>query len=67
MYEQNSQMYLEALFSSSSFSDFLNKSEYFEQIAAYDQKNACPVQGNKKAGRGKQKHVWRRKRKSWMK
>ena len=28
MYEQNSQMYLEALFSSSSFSDFLNKSEY---------------------------------------
>ena len=38
MYEQNSQMYLEALFSSSSFSDFLNKSEYFEQIAAYDQK-----------------------------
>lgn len=38
MYEQNSQMYLEALFSSSSFADFLNKSEYFEQIAAYDQK-----------------------------
>lgn len=38
MYEQNSQMYLEALLTSSSFADFLNKSEYFEQIAAYDQK-----------------------------
>ena len=38
MYEQSSQMYLEALFTSSSFAEFLNKSEYFEQIAAYDQK-----------------------------
>lgn len=38
MYEQNENMYLEAFFSMTSFSDFLNFTEYLEEIAAYDQK-----------------------------
>lgn len=38
MYEQNENMYLDAFFSMTSFSDFLNFTEYLEEIAAYDQK-----------------------------
>lgn len=37
-YEKSSHLYLDALFSSMSFGEFLNLSEYFEQIAEYDQR-----------------------------
>ncbi len=37
-YEKSGHLYLETLFSSLSFGDFLNMSEYFEQLAEYDQK-----------------------------
>lgn len=37
-YEKSSNVYLESLFTSGSFGEFLNMSEYFEQMAAYDQK-----------------------------
>ncbi len=36
MYEESDSTYLELLFSSKSFSDFLNKSEYIEKIEEYD-------------------------------
>lgn len=37
MYETNDNMYLETLFSMKNFSDFLNFSEYLEEVASYDQ------------------------------
>lgn len=37
-YEKSSNVYLESLFTSGSFGEFLNLSEYFEQMAAYDQR-----------------------------
>lgn len=37
-YEKSSRQYLDTLFTASSFAEFLNYSEYFEQVAAYDQK-----------------------------
>ena len=36
-YEQSTHVYLDALFSVNNFGEFLNLSEYFEQVAAYDQ------------------------------
>ncbi len=38
IYERNDAVYLEMLFTSEGFGDFLNKSQYIEQIAEYDQK-----------------------------
>lgn len=38
MYERSDYAYMEMLFSSGGFSDFLNKTQYIEQIAAYDRK-----------------------------
>ncbi len=38
MYERNDNMYLETLFSMTNFADFLNFTEYLEEVAAYDQK-----------------------------
>lgn len=38
MYERSNHAYLELLLSSRGFGDFLNKSQYIEQIAAYDRK-----------------------------
>lgn len=38
MYERGDSAYIEMYFSSKSISDFLNKSEYVEQLAAYDRK-----------------------------
>lgn len=38
MYEKNDNMYLEALFSMKNFADFLNFTEYLEEVAAYDRK-----------------------------
>ncbi len=36
-YEKSSHLYLDALFSTDGLSEFLNFSEYFEQVATYDQ------------------------------
>ena len=38
IYEKSDSLYLELLFSSGSYSDFLNKNDYVEQINAYQQK-----------------------------
>lgn len=38
MYEERDFAVMESLFGASSFSDFLNKSDYFESVAAYDRK-----------------------------
>ena len=38
MYERSDYLYLELFFSSGSFSDFLNKNNYIEQLEAYQQK-----------------------------
>ena len=38
MYERSDYLYLELFFSSGSFSDFLNKNNYIEQLSAYQQK-----------------------------
>ncbi|MCQ2081872.1 MAG: cell wall hydrolase [Lachnospiraceae bacterium] len=38
MYEKQDFAIIESLFSASSFSDFLNRNEYFESLAAYDRK-----------------------------
>ena len=38
MYEQGSESYIDILLSSRSFSDFLNKAQYFESINQYDRK-----------------------------
>lgn len=38
MYERSDYAYMEMLFSAGGFSDFLNKTQYIEQIAAYDRK-----------------------------
>ena len=38
MYERSDYLYLELLFSSGSVSDFINKNNYVEQLAAYQQK-----------------------------
>ncbi len=38
MYEQGSESYLDILLSAKSFSDFLNKAQYFESINQYDRK-----------------------------
>ncbi|MCR5339619.1 MAG: cell wall hydrolase [Lachnospiraceae bacterium] len=38
MYEQGSESYLDILLSAKSFSDFLNKAQYFESINKYDKK-----------------------------
>ncbi len=38
MYERGDALYLELLFSAASFSDFLNKNSYIEQLSAYEQK-----------------------------
>lgn len=38
MYERNNNLYLETLFSMTNFADFLNFTEYLEEVAAYDQK-----------------------------
>lgn len=38
MYEKQDFAIIESLFSASSFSDFLNRSEYFESLASYDRK-----------------------------
>lgn len=38
MYEEGNYIYLEALFSAVSYADFMNFSEYFEQLVAYDRK-----------------------------
>lgn len=48
MYERNNNMYLEALFSMTSFSDFLNFSEYLEEVAAYDQKMLAEYEATRK-------------------
>ncbi len=37
MYEKNDNAYMEALFHATSFGDFLNLADYFEQLAVYDQ------------------------------
>ena len=38
MYERSDYLYLELFFSAGSFSDFLNKNSYIEQLSAYQQK-----------------------------
>lgn len=38
MYERSDYLYMELFFSSGSFSDFLNKNQYIEQLSAYQQK-----------------------------
>lgn len=38
MYERSDYLYLELFFSSGSFSDFLNKNNYIEQLSSYQQK-----------------------------
>ena len=38
MYERSDYLYLELFFSAGSFSDFLNKNNYIEQLSAYQQK-----------------------------
>lgn len=38
MYEERDFAVMESLFGASSFSDFLNKSDYFESVAAYDRR-----------------------------
>ena len=38
MYERSDYLYLELVFSAGSFSDFLNKNSYIEQLSAYQQK-----------------------------
>ena len=38
MYERSDYLYLELFFSSGSFSDFLNKNNYIEQLSAYQQR-----------------------------
>lgn len=38
IYERSDAAYMEILFSSGSFGDFLNKSQYIEQVAAYDRR-----------------------------
>ena len=38
MYEKQNYAVMESLFGSESFSDFLNKNDYFEAIEAYDRK-----------------------------
>ena len=38
MYEKSDYLYLELFFSAGSFSDFLNKNNYIEQLSAYQQK-----------------------------
>lgn len=46
MYENGQTAYLEILFSSSGFADFLNRSEYIEQIEAYDRRKLKEYQEN---------------------
>ena len=38
IYERNDYLYLELFFSAGSFSDFLNKNNYIEQLSAYEEK-----------------------------
>lgn len=38
MYEKSDYLYLEMIFSAGSFSDFINKNNYIEQLSAYQQK-----------------------------
>lgn len=38
MYERGDSLYLELIFSAGSFSDFLNKNNYVEQLSSYEQK-----------------------------
>lgn len=44
MYEEQDYAMIETLFGSSNFSDFLNKSNYFESLAAYDRKQLTEFQ-----------------------
>ena len=44
MYEEQDYAMIETLFGSASFSDFLNKSNYFESLAAYDRKQLTEFQ-----------------------
>lgn len=46
MYENGQTAYLEILFSASGFADFLNRSEYIEQIEAYDRRKLNEYQEN---------------------
>lgn len=47
MYENNAGAYLDALFHAESFSEFLNISDYFEQISAYNQKMLEEYEANR--------------------
>lgn len=48
MYENSGNFYLDTLFKAESFSDFLNLADYFEQIAAYDNKMLEEYKENRK-------------------
>lgn len=48
MYENSDSFYLDALFKAESFSDFINMADYFEQIAAYDNKMLEEYKENRK-------------------
>lgn len=47
-YEKSSHLYIDALFSVSGLSEFLNLSEYFEQVAAYDQEMLASLEQARK-------------------
>jgi len=47
-YEKSSHLYLDAVFSVSGLGEFLNLSEYFEQVAAYDQEMLAMLEQERK-------------------
>ena len=64
MYEKGDNLYMELIFSSTSFSDMLNKADYIEMLSAYDRKmldQLSYISSNWK----KKWLIWRKQRPGW--